>query len=269
MKPKAALVLSGGGSMGMAHVGALSVLEDVYDFEYFAGVSAGALCAAGAATGMKAQEIADTVYAQNFFSLTFDFSDQTNALLRGEKIHALFRDIFGDRRIESLEPEKKLRIGATDFSTGAAVTLSRGTIADALRGSVSIPVLFEPFVMDDPHPGDTQIALVDGGLSQNLPLPAAQQEYPGTIIAVDVASLFPYRESRSDWNKMTSIQKNVERSIRIFFHNQIDPSNIESRVHILRPELDDFCTSLRKSTLREMEAIGRQCAQEFVTTQSS
>ncbi|MBQ9419697.1 MAG: patatin-like phospholipase family protein, partial [Synergistaceae bacterium] len=70
---------------------------------------------------------------------------------------------------------------ATDINTGQKVVLRNGNLASAMRASMSIPLLFEPWVIDDR-------LLVDGGVVSNLPVYTAKELFPGLpIVAVDIS----------------------------------------------------------------------------------
>ena len=70
---------------------------------------------------------------------------------------------------------------ATDINTGEKVVLKEGNLAAAMRASMSIPMVFEPWKIDD-H------LLVDGGIVSNLPVYTAKELFPGIpIVAVDIS----------------------------------------------------------------------------------
>lgn len=73
-KTNSALVLSGGGALGLAHIGALRQLEKAYNFDWLAGVSAGSIVAAGIACGLNARQIERAINQTNLMELAFDFS---------------------------------------------------------------------------------------------------------------------------------------------------------------------------------------------------
>ena len=102
--------------------------------------------------------------------------------MSGKKVYKVLEDIYGDTTFEDLDVP--LYIGATDFSTGERVIISSGKIVDAVRASLSVPLVFEPFF----HP-TLERWLVDGGLSQSYPIDIISKRYDGNIIlGIDVGS---------------------------------------------------------------------------------
>ena len=74
-KRKTALVLSGGGALGVAHIGVIKILEKQgYEFDFYSGVSAGSIIISLLAIGYNSAEIWEIVERTNFFSAMFDIS---------------------------------------------------------------------------------------------------------------------------------------------------------------------------------------------------
>jgi NTE family protein len=256
---KAALVLSGGGALGAAHIGVLKVLEERgYTFDYLAAVSAGSIIAALAACGKSSGEIKQILDQVSFFSLAFDFRKAQFALLRGDKVKSLVDSALGE--ITFADVPVRLLIGATDFSTGERVALSSGRIADAVRASISVPVVFEPFF----HPGERRW-LVDGGLSQNLPLDWALRDYLGdTIFAVDVATSFATDTgfgSTQRKGRAKNMLDTAQRTLHIVLLNQQAHIPHDPRVTAIRPHLEEYSAvdvfKLDEIRLRGEEAAAR------------
>jgi NTE family protein len=88
-----------------------------------------------------------------------------NVALRDTRaIEQRLRDAFGQRRLE--DGPTLLRVAATDAATGEPVHMSRGRVADALRATLAVPLLFAPVAIDGRR-------LMDGTLSDPLPLAGA------------------------------------------------------------------------------------------------
>ena len=83
---------------------------------------------------------------------------------------------------------RRFRAVAADIATGEQVVLKRGSLADAMRASATIPLLFKPFELDGR-------ALVDGGIVNRLPTDIARDMGADIIIAVDVGEN-PARDCR-------------------------------------------------------------------------
>jgi NTE family protein len=237
---KAALVLSGGGALGVAHMGALRELEKNYQFDYYAGISAGAIVAGLAACGMKAERMIEIILEElKLFSLAFDFSSNNYGIIRAKKIKKLLDNLFEERRFEDLD--HPLVIAATDFTTGKRVLIKKGRIADAVRASLSVPVLFDPYY----HP-ELKSWLVDGGLTGNLPLKEAQEEYSGLkIIAINLVKIdqgIDFASSKEYFRKLKNLRKTLERTIKIMLLNQLQNLEIDSRTELITPELQNYTT---------------------------
>ncbi len=245
---QAALVLSGGGALGAAHIGVLRQVAPRYDFEMYCGVSAGAIIASALACGHSVDQVSKILHDQKFFSLAFDFSRSSFGLIKGKRILNVLRRIYDDRKFSDLPATIKLAVGATDFSTGDRVFLESGNIAEAVRASLSVPVLFEPTFLDNRW-------LVDGGLTGNLPLDYALAHYHrGKIVAVDVCSAFDRTQMfdrRKLRGKARSMKAMIERTVRIVFFHQHRAYAHDPRIVLFRPELSEFASH----DIRELKAI--------------
>lgn len=208
-EPSTALVLSGGGSRGLAHLGALVGLEDLgYDPDLVVGTSMGALMGALYAAGYPPEEIQDQVYAVDWgetftpapvvlgpdrevrYPLVMIDSDadplrfnrgflpqwRANRTLA----HLLF-DANARARGDFDRLARRYRAVAADLVTGELVVLAEGDLARAVRASMAVPGVLAPVEWN----GRT---LVDGGLADNLPVGVARDLKAGYIIAVDVRS---------------------------------------------------------------------------------
>ena len=95
-------------------------------------------------------------------------------------------EAFGDMRIESTPTP--LFIAATDFANGEQVVLSKGRVVDAIRASLAIPFIFEPYEIDGR-------LLIDGFMSDPLPVGVAMKERANIIVAIGFDS--PYQSTVS------------------------------------------------------------------------
>ena len=234
----AALVLSGGGALGAAHIGALKVLEEQnLTFDRICGVSAGAIVGALAAMGRRSEEMLRTLAAVDFFSLAFNLTRSRLARRGGSKLEALLDELFGERSFEDLPV--RLLLGATDFCSGERVLLDRGSVRDAVRASISVPLFIEPFR----HP-QLQRWLVDGGLSQNFPLDWAVAEYHGSrIYEIDAATALGAGPEQWDGGVPSSergFRRTLQRVFRIMLLSQQTALPADPRVVYIKPELGPY-----------------------------
>ena len=245
---RAALVLSGGAALGAAHLGAVQRLSDLgYQFDFYSGVSAGAIVAALLACGETPASAWKMIKETKIIRLMFDCSFRLG-VIGGRKIQALFDKVFGDRSFADLSAP--LYIGAVDFETGEPVTIASGRLADAVRASVSLPILMEPFY----HP-ELNRWLIDGGIVENLPLPVATRNYAGNlIIAVDVATALPgpfdVRTKRLGRSRC-SLMSSMVRTMRIILKSQQIGLTRDPRVRLVSPDTAAF----RAFDLRRMDQL--------------
>jgi predicted acylesterase/phospholipase RssA/CRP-like cAMP-binding protein len=182
------LVLGGGGSRGIAHVGVLKALEEAnVPVDIIGGTSMGAIFAGGHARGWPADKIMHEV--RRLFRSRFALYDPTipmSALLAGKKLDRELARLFED--IEIADLWTPFFCISTNISRALREVHESGMLRDAIRSSCSIPGLFPPF---------EKIAkvLVDGGLIDNLPIDVMAERSRGPVIAVDV---FPYRRQADE-----------------------------------------------------------------------
>ncbi|NOS56609.1 MAG: patatin-like phospholipase family protein, partial [Cyclobacteriaceae bacterium] len=208
-KPKIGLVLSGGGAKGIAHVRILQVLDSLGIVpDYIAGTSmgsvVGALYASGY-TGNQIDSLTKLIEWHTLFSnsLTFreinieekdefgryiyelplkDLSPQFPlGLVEGQHIEELLATLFFP--VNGITDFNKLPTPflcvAADIVKGEPVILNKGSLAAAVRASMSIPTVFSPVRIDGK-------LLVDGGVFMNLPVTYCRDMGADYIIAVDV-----------------------------------------------------------------------------------
>lgn len=171
-----AMVLGGGGSRGWAHVGVLRACEELgIPIDAIGGTSVGGLLASVAAFGMKTNEILDQI--EPILRTGLDVTLPLVSMVTGKRVMEGLHKIGGDIRIEDLQiPFFAI---STNLTRGEQVIHRRGSLALAVRATTSVPGVFPPV----PYEGDL---LVDGGLSNNLPVDAMAAQHHGPIIAVDV-----------------------------------------------------------------------------------
>jgi len=200
-----ALVLSGGGARGLAHIGLLKELErrGVPRPSLVVGTSLGAIVGGMYASGWDAARM--EAYVRDF-----DFKDfidnpafrlpdlalarvlqagtALGAALRGEAVdsgrraRAELGRIFGEASIESLP--LPFACVSSDLVSGTAMIHDSGSLADAVRASISFPGVFAPIRRDGR-------VLVDGGVVNNLPCDVARARGHRRILASDVSPFGP------------------------------------------------------------------------------
>ncbi|MDR2552264.1 MAG: patatin-like phospholipase family protein [Treponema sp.] len=188
-KLKYALVLSGGGARGLVHVGVLCALEEAGypPPSLIAGTSMGAIIGGLYASGMKPQGIRRYVLEEldipgfmesPLFRLEGPLGKlfQTGQIIgniatrpgldSGGKVLAILEKLTGDKKIEDCGIP--FICNAVDLGSGREIIFRSGSLAAAIRASMSFPVFFEPWIEGD-------LCLVDGGIADNMPVKSAQE----------------------------------------------------------------------------------------------
>jgi len=179
MKKNVTLVLSGGGARGFAHIGAIEEIESRgYSINSVAGTSIGALIGGVYATG-KTKEFKEWIYTldkQRILRLV-DFTLSNHGFVKGDKVLQAMKKFIPDANIEDL----KIKYTATafDLAHNKEVVFREGSLFNAIRASISIPTVFTPVIIGNS-------VLVDGGVSNNIPISNAGRSKNDILIAVNV-----------------------------------------------------------------------------------
>lgn len=178
-----ALVLSSGGARGLAHIGAIEELEaQGYRIRSVAGCSMGALVGGMYAVGRLAEfkEWMQTVDRRKILSL-IDLSLSINHLVKGERVIDSLKEIVPDVNIEDLPIQ--YQAVATDWENGREVVFRSGSLYEAIRASISIPLFFNPIRRDG-------MILVDSGVLNPLPLKQGSEMEGELLVAVNVSGSY-------------------------------------------------------------------------------
>ena len=210
-RPRIGLVLGGGGAKGAAHVGVLTLLEDMrIPIDCVVGTSMGALVGGTYASGMRAHEV-ETAIRDISWSQTIAFEGRREKLPMRRKLAgatysnniefsyrdggvAVPRGFINTQNIEqtiSTLVSRSLGVNdfdqmpipfraiSTDMRSGEMLVMKQGDLAQAMRASMSLPGVFAPVLVDGR-------VLGDGSLTRNLPVDIARQTCADVVIAVSV-----------------------------------------------------------------------------------
>lgn len=226
-RPKVALVLSGGGARGVAAIGVIKALEKLgISVDFIGGTSVGSIVGGLYASGYSTQQLqrmVDTTNWNDVLSFNDDarrsdlFLDQKQAkdksilTVRFEKLQPIIPQSFstGQRLTNFLNllslqgiyhPNPSFdnlripfRAVATDLVSGKMIVIDKGDLTEAMRASMSVPLLFSPVARDTAR-------LLDGGLVSNIPVDVAREWGADIVIAVDVTSpLRPAANLNTPW----------------------------------------------------------------------
>jgi len=280
-RPKICLVLSGGGARGAAHIGVLKVLEKYrVPIDCIAGTSMGALVGAAYASGMSIPEM-DAITSEITSELLFkerppreELSMQRKAedysllfgpeiglvgsslkfpkgVVTGVQLETVLRKLSkvkGYQRFDRLAIP--FRAVATDLVTGKAVIFKEGELANVMRASMSVPGAIAPAELNG-------MILVDGMLTENLPVQTARAMGADVIIAVNVGTPLLTRGQLDSIfgvaGQMVSIltEQNVQTSL-----GQLKPSDI-----LISPELGNYTTA-DFDALAKIALVGEPAAEK-------
>src|SRR5713101_2355801 len=207
-RPRIGVALEGGGAMGIAHIGVLKWFEEHrIPVDYVAGTSMGGLVAGFYATGMSPDELKALIDGLDWRKILGDRTPYEDLSFRRKEDQRAYPNslVFGLRRgfsapsglnaghqigllidrvtlpydqVPSFDAlPVPFRCVATDLVSQKAYVFKDGSLAVALRSTMSIPGAFSPV-------NDGQAVFVDGGLMNNLPTDVVRQMGAGIVIAV-------------------------------------------------------------------------------------
>ena len=230
---KVALVLSGGGAKGYAHLGVLKVLEkENIKIDYIAGTSIGAFVGTLYSIGYSIDDIEkvlDNLNTESFlesgtdltgldldkkdslkkYSFYINFDNNLNyslpkGLRETEEFYLVVKNLL--KNYENIKNFDNfpipIRVIATNLNTGETKSFSEGDIAKVLTASMAIPTIFEPVEVNG-------ALYVDGIVSRNLPVEEAYDMGADLVIASDVGTPVVKKDNYnilSVLNQMVAIQ---------------------------------------------------------------
>jgi len=190
-KEKIGLALSGGGARGLAHIGVLEVLErEGIPIDMIAGTSAGAAIGALYAQGKSINEIKTLARSWDWKKRAqiIDLALPKSGFIAGKRVKELLKSIIGDVKFSDLK--LPLACVATDVITGEEIVIDQGSVLEAVRASISIPIIFTVVKRKGRY-------LVDGGLSDPVPVSVLKDMGADFIIAVNVTPRLMKRQERT------------------------------------------------------------------------
>ncbi|QHD00173.1 hypothetical protein PspS04_07210 [Pseudomonas sp. S04] len=250
-RPKIGLVLSGGAARGLAHIGVLKALEEQgIHIDAIAGTSMGAVIGGLYASGYKVDELeklalgidwqqalsdapprADVPFRRKQDDRDFlvkqklSFRDDGSlglplGVIQGQNLALLLESLLAhasDTRDFDKLPIP-FRAVATDIASGEKVVFRKGHLPQVIRASMSIPAVFAPVELDGR-------LLVDGGMTDNIPLDVAREMGVDIAIVVDIGT--PLRSRK----QLTTVVDVLNQSITLMTR-----SNSEEQLATLHPD---------------------------------
>lgn len=182
---KIGLVLGGGGSRGLAHIGVLQVLQrEQIPIDLIVGTSMGGIIAVLFGLGYELTEIVEQIKSWQGDSLSLKLMSTRARQRRVKKqlLAALADKTFADLSLP-------VHLMAVDMLHGQEVTLSEGPLITAALASSAVPGAFPPVKYKD-------MELADGGVIDSLATHAAFDNGADKVIAVDV---YPALDKDNPW----------------------------------------------------------------------
>ncbi|MGN0814392.1 MAG: patatin-like phospholipase family protein [Candidatus Coproplasma sp.] len=229
MSKKLGVALGSGGARGAAHIGFLKALEEEgIKPDCISGCSMGSVVGAAYSKGMSVDRMAEVALSLK----SSDIMDISAApitklgLFRGNKIQKLLLNYLGDITFDQLN--LPFACVATDLRSGREITLSQGSVAEAVRASSAIPTVFHPVEMDG-------MLLCDGGVLCRVPVRQVKGLGADVVIAFDVLA-----NTGASVDKVPNLIMNVLRVYDVMDYNQNEMLKILNKEYYdlwLAPEM--------------------------------
>lgn len=269
-RPTVAVVLSGGGAKGVAHISALKAIEDAgIPIDIICGTSMGSLIGALYSIGYSTDFLDSLVRAQDWTFLLSDRTDpasltlqqkkeqntyafirglskkraEQGGLIRGRNLAHLFRQLCTGYLDSISFDSMPIRFAcvATDIVTNTEVDFHSGYLTQAMRASMAIPGVFTPVRMGDS-------VLVDGGMSNNLPVDVAQKMGADVIISVTVQNDLLTADEITD--AASVLNQIIDLNCKKKYYDNLTKSDILMRVDVRGFTAASFTSAAIDSLLR-------------------
>lgn len=231
------LVLSGGGALGIAHLGVLHDLEKEHIIpSELIGTSMGGIICACMAIGLKEEEILKHIKSFSSVTKWIKFSLSGNAIVDNSKIETIFNTIFKDKKMS--DTSIPLKLIATNLINGHKRVFSSNDdiyIKDAVLATMAIPGVFDEHMIEGQHYGD-------GFLCENLGVNEVSYD---TVLAVDVLGENSFEQDMPDnFFKTANVVEMFEKSMRFLIYNQTQThvKNSNKNIILLEPDTKGFNT---------------------------
>ncbi|MGF1923591.1 MAG: patatin-like phospholipase family protein [Bacteroidia bacterium] len=262
---KVGLVLSGGGAKGLAHIGVLKALEENnIPIDYITGTSMGAIVGAMYAAGYSPKQIEKIALSSDFqdwvggkyksdYSFYFQ-KNNPNATVLSAKLWAdtslrlsfrpnLVNDIpLNFALLELFSQASSIakdnfdnlfvpyRCMVSDVLSQESIAVSKGSLAEAVRASMTVPLVYRPIKLDGKY-------VFDGGLYNNFPADVMKEEFkPDFIIGANVSSKI-FNEYPKDDDRV------MNRFLVYMFLSKSDSTLVGENGVYIQPDLTQYTTT--------------------------
>ncbi|WP_459499755.1 patatin-like phospholipase family protein [Bacillus sp. C1] len=245
-EPKIGLALGSGGAKGFAHIGVIKVLREAnIPIHMIAGSSMGALIGTFYAANCNIERLyrMAALFKRKYY---LDFTVPKMGFISGKRVKDMIKMFTYNKKLEELDIPTA--VVATDILKGEKVVFTKGSIADAVRASISVPGVFVPEKIDGR-------LLVDGGVIDRIPVSVVKELGADIIIAVDVSPIKVNGE-------ITSIYDVIMQSIEIMQHELVVNRQIASDL-MMRPAVEQF-SSRAFTNIEDIIRVGEEEAEKHI-----
>ena len=211
------VVFSGGGALGLAHIGAIKALEE-YGIEpkYVAGTSMGAIIGVMYAAGYSADEIMEIVKEKRLYKvghlMTWQSAYWNQGMSTQKTLLQELREFVSHNSFDSLQ--RRFMVCVTNVETGMPEYRHEGGgLIEFVAASASIPAVFEPIVIDS-------VRYVDGGIVDNLPVKALRSQLKSPWMKVIAIDVLPFIENFDAKNSIDM----ATWGLRLMQHKNAEPN---------------------------------------------
>ena len=234
---KIGLALGAGGAKGIAHIGVLKALEmNNIGIDYVTGTSIGALIGGLYALTKDIGLIESISYRTQTKEFVQSFSDPSlrSGLFKGNKVLDLFSAYINE---DTLIQDTKIpfAVVTVDLKTGERIVLKEGSLKEAIRASISLPILFDPLEHED-H------LLVDGALIEAVPIETAKEMGAQRVIGVNLYTNHIRKEIKKDLSMIDVARYSID----IALHSIAVQNMRNADVQLNIPVRDILLTELAK-----------------------
>lgn len=212
-QPKIGLALGSGAARGLAHIGIIKVLEEnIIPIDCIAGSSIGAMIGGLYASGLdigEIEKIALNMTNRDIFSLIDPRAGK--GFIKGERINSFIENNLVAKDFKDCR--MPFSATATDLKTGEVIVLDSGNIADAIRASISMPLVFQPVERDGK-------ILVDGGVGSPVPVEIVRKMGAEIVIAVNLDKHYVDDDWRSGLLDIAHDSMNIMRHYLSFYQSK-------------------------------------------------
>lgn len=239
------LVLGSGGARGLAHIGVIRWLEENnFQISSIAGCSIGSLIGGAYAAG-KLDELETWMRSIDRFDIAnlLDLSWGNGGLFKGEKIINTLIELLEDVQIEDLDiPYTAV---AADITTEKEVWLNSGSLFDAVRASVSLPLFFTPVTYKDS-------ILIDGGVLNPVPIAPTFNDDTELTIAVNLGGPLEQPEPSEPASTLpTSSWDRLQNQIKSFFDLKSNSDEAQLKTWSMYEIADKAFDTMQSSIARQ------------------